>query len=134
MLVQLKTIHRKNRQNQNSTHQIFLVYNDFMPTKILAILYICFISIFAFDVFGEGYSFFETIVALFMHLLPSFALIACLLVAWKKEVLGGTLFLLLAILFTVFFKTYQHLVSFVLISVPVFFIGFLFIINKYIKQ
>jgi len=105
-----------------------------MPTKILAILYICFISIFAFDVFGEGYSFFETIVALFMHLLPSFALIACLLVAWKKEVLGGTLFLLLAILFTVFFKTYQHLVSFVLISVPVFFIGFLFIINKYIKQ
>jgi len=38
--------------------------------RIIAILFIVFISLFALDVFIEGYGFWETIVALFMHLVP----------------------------------------------------------------
>jgi len=52
--------------------------------RVLMIIFIAFISIFALDVFGE-YSGFEFIVALLMHLIPSFILIIILVIAWKKE-------------------------------------------------
>ena len=47
--------------------------------RILAILYILFIALFALDVFGAGYSPLETVIALFMHLVPNYILIAILL-------------------------------------------------------
>ncbi|MFC1687931.1 hypothetical protein ACFL0L_05160, partial [Patescibacteria group bacterium] len=39
--------------------------------RILSIVMVCFISIFAFDVFDGDNTFWETALALFMHLLPS---------------------------------------------------------------
>jgi len=97
--------------------------------RILAILYIAFISMFAFDVFEEGYGLFGTMLALFMHLIPSFILIACLAVAWKWPKIGGALFLALAIIFTLFFRTYRSLVNFSIVSLPLLIIGGLFIIK-----
>jgi hypothetical protein len=64
--------------------------------RLICILFIGFISIFALDVFGE-YGFPEILVALFMHLIPTFILIAVLTVAWKWSKIGGLLFLVLAI-------------------------------------
>ena len=49
--------------------------------RVLTILFILFMAIFALDVFGE-YSFPLILVALFMHLIPNFILIGVLLVAW----------------------------------------------------
>ena len=100
----------------------------FWAPRILAILYIVFISLFALDVFGEDYGFLVTIWALFMHLIPSFILLAGLLIAWKKPFAGGIFFLLLAILFTVFFHTYRRIDAFVLLTFPLLLLCALFLL------
>jgi len=84
----------------------------FWAPRVLCILFIAFISMFAFDVFGEGYSVLETVVALFMHLIPSFVLAGLTILAWKKEKWGGIAFLVLGVIFTIFFDTYEDIVNF----------------------
>jgi len=98
--------------------------------RAITIFFIVFISIFALDVFFEGYGFWETIAALFMHLIPSFVLIIILAIAWKNEYAGSILFILLGIAFTLFFKTYMDIPGFLLLSAPVFLIGALFLLQK----
>lgn len=101
--------------------------------RILMILFIGFISLFAFDVFGE-YNFPEILLALFMHLLPTFALIIILIIAWKKELIGGIITILFGI-FTIFmFGTWKEPVSFLIISLPVLIIGSMFILHHYLIQ
>jgi len=97
--------------------------------RILAILYMAFLSLFALDVFGAGYGFWGTVLALFIHLIPSFILIACLVIAWKREMVGGGLFLIMGVIFTIFFHTYRRLDIFLIISLPLLLIGALFIIS-----
>ena len=97
--------------------------------RVLAILFAAFISIFALDVFGE-YKFPLVLVALFMHLIPTFIIIILLLIAWKWEKVGGIIFIILGLLFTLLFRTYEHPLSFLIISGPVFLIGFLFLMSK----
>ncbi|MFC1686266.1 hypothetical protein ACFLZZ_04585 [Nanoarchaeota archaeon] len=105
----------------------------FWTPRVLMILFIGFLSLFALDVFGE-YAFPEVLVALFMHLLPTFALIALLALAWKKEYLGGIAILLLGVVFTLFFNTYREIISFILISLPVFIVGGMFLWHHYIVK
>ncbi len=61
--------------------------------RILAILFTAFVSLFALDVFGEGYSFWETIGAFLIHLIPSLLLVVATIIAWKWEFIGGLLFI-----------------------------------------
>jgi hypothetical protein len=102
----------------------------FWAPRILAILYILFISLFALDVFGEDYGFLVTIFALFMHLIPSFFLLAGLFIAWKRPLAGGMLFLLLSLLFTIFFHTYRRLDAFLLLSFPLLLLSSLFLLDS----
>ena len=69
--------------------------------RVLSIVFALFISLLALDVFGEGYNFWETLVALFMHLIPTFILVAVLAIAWRWERVGAALFLALAIIYLV---------------------------------
>ena len=59
---------------------------------MLSILFIAFLSLFALDVFGVGYSPWETLVALTMHLIPTFLLIAVLVAAWRWPWVGALAF------------------------------------------
>ena len=61
--------------------------------RVLSILFIAFIALFALDVFDAGYSLWETIVALFMHLLPNLALLAVVILAWRWPWVGAIGFL-----------------------------------------
>ncbi|MEZ4863496.1 MAG: hypothetical protein R3C14_19410 [Caldilineaceae bacterium] len=61
--------------------------------RILGILFALFVSLFALDVFDAGYSFWETAVALFIHLLPVFGLLIGLALAWRWEWVGALIFL-----------------------------------------
>jgi len=97
--------------------------------RILAILIIIFFSIFSLDVFGE-YKFPLVLGALFMHLIPSFLLIISLMIAWKKEKIGGIIFIILSIITIFFFNTYQHLISLLIITLPILITGILFLLNK----
>ncbi len=64
--------------------------------RALAIALAAVVSMFAFDVVTEGYGLWRTVGALLVHLVPTFLVLAALLVAWFEERLGGVLFLLLA--------------------------------------
>ena len=66
-------------------------------TRILSIVFILFISMFALDVFGEE----QWFLALLIHLIPSFILMVVTIVSWKREFLGGILWLILGISFMI---------------------------------
>jgi hypothetical protein len=106
--------------------------------RILSIIFILFISIFSFDVFDAGLGFFETILGLFMHLIPSFILLIILLISWKYELVGGIVFFLFGILLftralltalTSSIEWSAFLYSSLLIVAPAFLIGILWILN-----
>lgn len=73
----------------------------FWTPRLAGILFILFLSMFALDVLGTGLSFWDTVVALFMHLIPSIMLAIVVAVAWKWEWVGAVLFIGWAILYAV---------------------------------
>lgn len=93
--------------------------------RVLAILFIAFISIFALDVFGEP----RWLLALFIHLIPSYFLIAITIIAWKNETFGGILFLITGFALLIF----THFEAFI-IAIPAFVIGALFLVKKYLLK
>lgn len=101
----------------------------FWTPRILCILFAVFISIFALDVFGGGYSFWETAVALLMHLIPTAIILLVLAVSWRWEWVGGVLFVALAILYAVMTWGQEDWLAYLLISGPLLLIGALFWIN-----
>lgn len=106
----------------------------FWSPRVLSILFTAFISLFALDVFSEGYGFPEIIVALFMHLVPTFVLVVVIVTAWKNELFGGILFLTMGTIFTFGFDTYEELINFLLLSVPLLVAGSLHLINWKISR
>lgn len=102
--------------------------------RILSILFIGFISLFALDVFMMGGSWWMLLEGFLIHLIPSFVLLLLLLIAWRNERFGGATFIFLAVVFTLFFKTYSEILLFFLISFPVFVIGVLFLLHNRISH
>jgi hypothetical protein len=70
----------------------------FWTPRILIILFILFLALFSFDIFGNDYTFWETVVGLFMHNLPSLALLVILIISWKHELVGAISFGFLGVL------------------------------------
>jgi len=101
----------------------------FWTPRILCILFAVFISLFAFDVFGEGYGFWETIRALLMHLIPTGVILIVLALSWRWEWVGGALFIALGVLYLVLFWGRFHWSAYLVISGPLFLLGVLFLIN-----
>ena len=67
--------------------------------RVLVILFAFFISLFALDVFGEGLGFWDTILALLIHLIPTGIILLTLLISWKREWIGGIIFAVLPLLY-----------------------------------
>ena len=65
----------------------------FWTPRVLGMLFILFVSLFALDIFDMNLSFWETIVGLFMHLLPSIMMAIALILAWRWEWVGTLGFL-----------------------------------------
>ena len=63
----------------------------------LSILFGVFISLFALDVFGQE----NWLIALIMHLIPTYIVIILTIISWKKELWGGILWLVLGIFFMI---------------------------------
>ena len=101
----------------------------FWSPRILGILIAVFVSLFALDVFGEGYSTVETIVALAMHLIPTFVILVVLGIAWRWEWIGGLLFVALGVLYITLFWEPSNLPAYLVISGPLFLTGILFLLD-----
>lgn len=101
--------------------------------RILSIIFICFLSLFSLDIFGNSYNFWQTIVGLFMHNIPAMILAIILIISWKREIVGGIFFIFagsfyIAMLVKDGIEPHQ-LLWILLISGPAFLIGILFIIG-----
>ena len=68
--------------------------------RILAIIAILFVSMFALDTFESGLSPWKQLMAYMMRLIPSYLLVALLILAWHREVVGGVLFIVVGLAFT----------------------------------
>lgn len=106
--------------------------------RAICILAIIFISIFALDAFDPNLTIWEQIKAFAMHLIPSFILLLVLLIAWKWELIGGIIFLVIGLAFTpiVFLHNYHmngsvwmSLWIITTITFPFILVGVLFIIG-----
>ena len=99
--------------------------------RVLCILFAAFISIFAADVFGEGRGFWQTALGLLIHLIPTFLLTAVLIVSWRREWIGGILFILSGALYIVWAwnKPFGVWSTFLLIAGPPVLTGVLFLLN-----
>lgn len=102
--------------------------------RILAIIFILFLSIFSFDVFGNNYTFWETVLGLFIHNIPSIILLIVLIISWKHELIGAIGFILAGLLYIISLLIKPKLEWYMLLSVliiagPAFLTGILFWIN-----
>jgi hypothetical protein len=97
--------------------------------RILGLVFAAFLSVFALDVFGEGYTFWRTIVALVMHLVPAMIVLAALAIAWRWPWAGGIVFVALGAWYVA--TTWQrfHGSTYVVIAGPLFLLGLLFEID-----
>jgi len=96
----------------------------FWSPRVLGILFAIFLSLFALDVFSEGYGFGETILALLMHLIPTYLVVIALAVAWRWEWVGSILFIALASAYLASSGGGSWI-----ISGPLFLIAILFLVN-----
>jgi hypothetical protein len=101
----------------------------FWTPRILCMLFAAFTSMFALDVFGEGYSFWNTILALLMHLVPVFFLILILVLSWRWAWVGGIVFPSLGVLYIVMAWHRFPWSVYAIIAGPLFLLGILFWIN-----
>jgi len=109
-------------------------YKLFWIPRVLAILFILFLSLFALDVFTGEVPLIQELGGFVIHLIPSFALIIVLIISWRKPLTGGIIFILLGLVFTFYFRTYQALLNFLTISFPLIVIGALFIIFHILSE
>ncbi|MBZ5593323.1 MAG: hypothetical protein LAP39_13865 [Acidobacteriia bacterium] len=99
----------------------------FWAPRALGIAFALLISMFALDVFGEGYGFWNTLLALAMHLIPTAIVVAVLLLAWRWEWIGALLFAAVGMFYVV--TTWRHPDWILMISGPLFLIAVLFLIG-----
>lgn len=107
--------------------------------RILSIIFICFLTSFSFDVILPGLSLKQIITGMLLHNVPTFILIAVLVIAWKYEIVGGIAFITAGLLYIIFtaraeIAWYIKLSWSLTISGPAFIIGVLFLMNWYKKR
>lgn len=95
--------------------------------RVLAIVFIIFVTLFGLDVFSGDASFLEKLGGFFIHSIPSMILLLILFISWKKPLVGGSLFILFSIAFTLYFRTFRSLSTFLLLTFPFLLVGILFV-------
>jgi hypothetical protein len=93
----------------------------------LGILFAAFISLFALDVFGEGAGFWQTLLALLIHLIPTAVVVLALVLSWRWEWLGAILYSALAALYIQQFWGRFPWSTYLIISGPLVLVGLLFL-------
>jgi prolipoprotein diacylglyceryltransferase len=112
--------------------------------RILGILMILFLSMFALDSFAPNLSLWQQIGAFLIHLIPSYILVAALAVAWKWEKLGGWLFTVIGVVFSIavfllnlnrnHFSAGQSMLTTLIVAVPFIVVGILFLVSYRLRK
>ena len=111
--------------------------------RVICILAILFISMFAADAFAPVLTIWQQLGGFLMQLIPSFILLALLIVAWKWEYIGGIIFAVIGLGLSpfIFMHNYNMNHSVVMslgiiltITFPFVVVGILFIISHFMKK
>ncbi len=111
--------------------------------RILCIIAILFISLFAADAFNPERTIGQQLADFFMHLIPSFILLVLLLIACKWELVGGIIFMIIGLGFSpiVFIHNYKmnHSIGMslgiiLMITIPFVIVGILFVVSHFLKK
>ncbi len=111
--------------------------------RIICILAILFVSLFAADAFAPGLTIWQQLGAFFIHLIPSFILLIILIIAWKWELIGGIIFTVIGLGLSpvVFMMNYRHnhciwmsLGIIASITIPFLIVGILFMVSHKMKK
>jgi len=111
--------------------------------RIVCILAILFISLFAADAFSPGHTIWQQLLAFLIHLIPGFVLTALLIFAWKWEYIGGIIFISIGLVMSpfVFIHNYNmndsvgmSLGIILSITFPFVIVGILFIVSHFRKK
>lgn len=95
--------------------------------RLIAFIFIALLVLVSLDTFSGADPFSKKLSGFAVHILPALAVLMVLLVYWRNAFSSGIAFLILSIAFTVFFKTYTNIYSFLLLSIPLAAIALLFI-------
>jgi len=108
----------------NKTVRMLLLWSP----RVLCIIFAAFISMFAMDIFDGSHGFLQTIVGLLIHLIPTFLIVAVLLLSWRWEWIGAVVYIGLGIFYAL--TTGYGRITWILgISGPLLVIGILFLIS-----
>ncbi len=111
--------------------------------RILCILAILFVSMFALDSFDARYTFLEQLQAFLIHLIPTYILILLLVIAWKRELIGGIMLMILGLGFMPMIYMHNYAMNhsvwmslsvILMINFPFVLTGGMFIISHYLKR
>jgi hypothetical protein len=111
--------------------------------RVLCILAILFVSIFALDAFDPALGMNQQILGFLIHMIPSFVLLLFLTIAWKHERAGGIIFTASGVVLSplVFNHNYNmnhsiglSLVIILMITFPFVVVGILFLISYTLKK
>ena len=104
--------------------------------RVLSIMFLCFLALFSLDMISPGLSFWQIAAGLFLHNIPVFLLLIVLSISWKREIIGGIVFIIVGIFFTVRMLATMLMNKFewgglsqLIIAAPALLTGILFIIN-----
>lgn len=116
----------------------------YWTARILCIFAILLVSLFSLDSFSSGRTFLQNITAFLMHNIPSFILLASLIIAWKWEKAGGIILTIIGLAFSIFIFVFNYkrnhfpimtcLLQAFIIAIPFVLAGILFILSHFRKK
>ena len=93
---------------------------------------------FALDAFDPDKTIWQQLADFFLHLIPSFILIIFLIIAWKRELIGGIIFILIGLVLSPLIFTHNYNMNqsiwislgvILTITFPFIIVGILFIVS-----
>jgi hypothetical protein len=118
--------------NTKSSAGNFWLLSARWAPRILAILLAVFVCLFSFDVFGQGTGFWKTLADFLIHNIPTFVLIALILLSWKWPWTGGAGFIILGVLYFIWSAGKGN--ASIIIGVVLLIIGALFVLDWFVKK
>lgn len=100
----------------------------FWVPRVAVLTFAAFVSLFALDVFGAGYDFWETVVAFLIHLIPVFMMLVAIAIAWRWEWVGTLFFTGWAVWYIATARGFPLSVYLMMAGLP-FVLGVLFLLN-----
>ena len=111
--------------------------------RIICILAILFISMFALDAFDPEKTIWQQLMAFIIHLIPSFILLAFLIIACKWEYIGGLIFIIIGLGLSTFVFMHNYKMNqsigmslgiIMAITIPFAIVGVLFMVSHFQKK